>query len=78
MSNSDVIANLQLLHPDNHVEVADADVITDAALLRIDDAQADANAFADAVTKNQTISGRFRKEGKSDNRASTSNLNLLT
>jgi hypothetical protein len=56
-----MIANLEPLHSDNQIEVSNLDVVVDPAFAGVDDADANAHALTDLVTKKQTIAGTLQK-----------------
>ena len=59
MADADVIFNHDLLNARDDVKVTDAYVVVDRALTGVDDADTDADAFADAVSEEPTIERAF-------------------
>jgi flagellar biosynthesis chaperone FliJ len=56
-----VVIHLDLLYPDDQIEMSNLNIIVDPAFRRIDNAQTDANSLADLVTKKQAIAGALEK-----------------
>jgi hypothetical protein len=67
MTDSCVVSNRQLFHPKYRIEMTDAYVIVNRALPRINDAESNANAFADLIAEEQTVTGAFQKRREQAN-----------
>jgi hypothetical protein len=57
MTDSDVVAQLKLLHSNNQIQVSNLNVIIDLARTRINYTEPDVHALSDFVAKKQTIAG---------------------
>ncbi len=59
MADADVVFDRNLSNARDDVEVTDADVVVDRALTGVDDADTDADSFADPISEEPTIEGAF-------------------
>ena len=59
VADANVIFDRNLLNARDDVKVTDAYVVVDRALAGVDDADTNADAFADSITKKPTIEGAF-------------------
>jgi hypothetical protein len=50
-----MVANVELLHPEDQIEMANLNVVVNPALPRINDAEADSNAFADVIVEEESV-----------------------
>jgi hypothetical protein len=56
-----VIFDREFLHARDDVEMSDADVVVDRTLAGVNDADTDADAFADLVAEEETVERAFEK-----------------
>ena len=61
MADAYVIFNDQLLHARDDVQMSNRNVVVDLTFTGVDDAQPDANSFADPVTKKPAIESALEK-----------------
>jgi hypothetical protein len=55
MTDTHMVSHSQLLHADNHIEMADPDVVFNLTLSCVNDAEAKVNTLSDLITKEQPV-----------------------